>query len=205
MFPFPVLERVLLRSHTECFGDEVELCIEDFLKEKPLEVKGTSPVQFPIEPLVAEAIYACPSKLEYFTNSQQLIYKIERDHILITPTLIVCSDWQEKCHSFLKESFSMCEMEVSDELNKEIRKKFADFKQNQAFKFETVRELEQSTVYTLAGETDILKIVCDFKTKIESDVEESVKIENEHYDFIINKSTCSVLETLKKKISLCAY
>ena len=180
-----MLQRILSHNHDTIFGNGVQLSVEEPQQEKTAdsEPEEFNSVHVPIKPQIADAIFHCPTKLRSFGDSLNVAYTIERDHILFTSSERSCSDWQKKCEDFLNETYSVCEIHVPEELSKEIRTQFASFKQH-AFKSELINETDKSTCYVLAGETEVLQAICDNRSKMESHIEDSLKLESEHIDFI---------------------
>ena len=189
------LERVFAKSHEAALGETAHLEIENPLAhlEKPVSHVATvpshqtpslQPVEIPVDPLVGRAIHRCPKQLHDFGKSVNVTFKVELEHIVVTPSEGSVPDWQSKCKEFLSEMFSKCEMHVPKEIEKEMRKKFGTYKHEHAFISDLRSETNESACYILAGEVEVLNALQHHKDSIESSVEETLELSAEEYDFI---------------------
>ena len=189
------LERVLAKGHEAALGETAHLEIEDPLAhlEKPIshvapvsshQTASLQHVEIPVDPLVGRAIHQCPKQLHNFGKSVNVTFKVELEHIVVTPSEGSVPDWQSKCKEVLSKKFSKCEMNVPNEIEKEMCKKFGTYKHEHAFISELRNETDESVCYILAGEVEVLKALQHHKNKLASNVGEIIELSCGQYDFV---------------------
>ena len=183
------LEKVVARDHESEIGKTAHLEIEDRVAyvKHPVECMAfsqTQPVELQVDSLICRAIHQFPKLLDNFSKSVNVTFKVQLDHIVVTPSKSAHTNWRSMCEEFLSKTFSKCKMEVPKELGEEIRKKFDTYKHEYAFTSEPMNEANQSVCYILAGEVKVLKALQEHKNTLLSSVEDTLDLIAEAYDFV---------------------